>query len=160
MWISPATEGEGVVRRSVRKRGCTRARARARQFAWHCARDTVCRAHCCERRWNNEREGRKRRDERGGRLRWKKRETRRGGRSARGTEAEGWRTGQGVRSNYVRERLYRVPNLITAISRRLCVPNISNYGGVPRMTNRRALRRKGVLSPGFWTLLAIHDNAL
>lgn len=36
-----------------------------------------------------------------------------------------------VRWNGVRGRLYRVLNLITAISRRLCVPNISNYSGVP-----------------------------
>lgn len=43
------------------------------------------------------------------------------------------------RSNSVLGRSYRVPNLITAISRRLCVPNISNYSGVPRMTNHRSL---------------------
>lgn len=63
----------------------------------------------------------------------------RGGRSAE-WRSEGWAGEQvRVRSNYVRGRFYRVLNLITAISRRLCVPNISNYGGVLRMTNRPAL---------------------
>lgn len=54
----------------------------------------------------------------------------RGGR--KGIGGGGWAVERvRVRWNGVRGRLYRVLNLITAISRRLCVPNISNYSGVP-----------------------------
>lgn len=55
------------------------------------------------------------------------REERVGGKRVRGRSVEG---------------LCRVLNLITAISRRLCVPNILNYSGVPRMTKRSSFKQK------------------